>query len=67
MHCRNVNDRDRPSFSKLVAHFKKPDSLLLYWSEQDRMVSHLATLLGSDIHTSQDLYPDLQNCYGRRR
>ena len=41
----------------------QPDSVLLHWCEDDKLVHPEANKLGASLETAKDLYKDLQDIY----
>ena len=54
---------DRPTFTELMQELSLPDTKILKWTEEDKMVHPEASVLGAQLHYAEDLYPDLQNSY----
>ena len=68
--CINFIDRhsesdSRPMFAELLDSLLRPESELLSWDEDKEMIKDnpRATVLGSSLKFSKDLYPELQNTY----
>ena len=64
-HCslcahRNPNPVRRPTFDSIHNYLSLSDDFLLHWSDEDTPVSPMASLLGSPLEESSELYRDLQ-------
>ena len=64
---RNPVASGRPNFSDISRQLSFPDTKLLQWSEEDRVVHPEATKLGADLLCGQELYKDLQTRYKQEK
>ena len=53
----------RPSFASLHHKLSRPESLLLKWTDGDKIRDPQSTMLGAPLETASDLHSDLQHKY----
>ena len=47
----------------ISCQLSQPDYVLLYWSEEDKLVHPEAIKLGASLESADNLYEDLQGIY----
>ena len=53
----------RPPFRSICSQLSQSDSVLLQWSDEDKLVHPEAANLGASLESGKDLYKDLQGIY----
>ena len=60
---RNPSHQQRPSFEEVCTHLQHPPANLTLWDKKDNLIADSVNILGAELHSSINLYLDLQESY----